>query len=179
MKLQFLSQVLLSYISWESVHMSHCTQFPLILLWEPCGSFTPVNDSCFFQGLFLTVQLLTSSSPVLRSCSPAWCTKPYSQAMPLGFLLLMCRTYRGGVQKCSGQSAAQGLDTPYPHLLPEEGTWACSWMYVVVGNPEGWLQPDGALRKTSMMRESIYSLSMLPDRFPRISSAKVPKFSSC
>lgn len=99
----------------ESVHVSHCTQFPLILLWEPCGSFIPGTDSWFFQALFLTVQLFisipTGVEVVLR------CINPCSQLRALGFLRLILRIHRGELQKCSGQSTAQGLVAPYPHLL--------------------------------------------------------------
>lgn len=90
----------------KSVHVSHCTQCPLILLWEPCGSFIPGIDSWFFQALFLAAQLFnfnfTSAEVELRFI------KPYSQATALGFLRLIYRMYRGGLQKCSGQSSARG-----------------------------------------------------------------------
>lgn len=85
--------------------MSLCTQFPLILLWEPCGTSIPGTDSWFFPALFLSVQLfnfiLTSAEVVLR------CLKPYSQPTLLSFLRLIHRMYRG-LQKCSGQSTAEG-----------------------------------------------------------------------
>lgn len=100
----------------ESAHMGHCTQFPLILQWEPCGSFIPGTDSCFFQALFLTVQLFilipTSAEVVLR------CLKPYSQLRPLGFLRLILRYTKEGSKNVQVRALPEGWSH---HILTSFG----------------------------------------------------------